>query len=537
MTAVREKIKTEFGDRYLPAKPIRYAAGKNAQEAHEAIRPTDLSLTPDKIKGHLTPRPVPALPAHLRPVRRQPDGARRLHGDRRRRSPPAPGLFKAQGKVLKFDGHRRVWPPGGKQEDELLPVLTAGQAARPARPRRDPALHPAAAALQRGHADQGPGKGGHRPAQHLRADHPDDPGSRLRRAEGAALLRHRSGHGRDRPPGRALPQDPRPEVHGPHGRRARRHRLGQGRDDQGARRVLLSVPGSAEGRRDADGAGARSRPARSATSAARRWCSSSAGPASSWAARSIPSARRPGRMGGQPRAEAVESEHACPKCGKTLLIRENKRGEKFLSCSGYPECKESFNIDPEGNPVPSVVETEHNCEKCGKPMALRQGSRGAVPGLHGLPQVPQRDAGRRPGQARPAGQGRGPLHEVRRADGRAAAAGAARSSAARTIPSAGAPPRSPTISRTSSPSRPPRPRQPAAPTCKSIPIEETCEQCGGPMLVRRSRRGFFLGCAKYPQVQGNANSPARPRSPRSPRSSGPEPLPSAPRGGGAPARW
>ena len=57
------------------------------------------------------------------------------------------------------------------------------------------------------------------------------------------------------------------------------------------------------------------------------------------------------------------------------MIRENKRGQ-FLSCSGYPACKESFNLDAEGNPVPSVVETEHVCEKCGKPMALRQGSRG-----------------------------------------------------------------------------------------------------------------------------------------------------------------
>ena len=54
MTAVREQIKAEFGERYLPAKPIRYAAGKLAQEAHEAIRPTDLNLTPEQIKGHLT---------------------------------------------------------------------------------------------------------------------------------------------------------------------------------------------------------------------------------------------------------------------------------------------------------------------------------------------------------------------------------------------------------------------------------------------------------------------------------------------------
>ncbi len=54
MNAVREKIKNEFEDRYLPAKPIRYAAGKNAQEAHEAIRPTDLAFTPDRLKGTLS---------------------------------------------------------------------------------------------------------------------------------------------------------------------------------------------------------------------------------------------------------------------------------------------------------------------------------------------------------------------------------------------------------------------------------------------------------------------------------------------------
>ncbi len=103
-------------------------------------------------------------------------------------------------------------------------------------------------------------------------------------------------------------------------------------------------------------------------------------------------------LGGQPRAEAVESEHSCPKCGKKLFIRENKRKEKFLSCSGYPECKESFNIDPEGNPVPSVVETEHKCEKCGKPMVLRQGSRGAFLGCTGYPKcrnlIPVDDQGR-----------------------------------------------------------------------------------------------------------------------------------------------
>jgi len=45
------------------------------------------------------------------------------------------------------------------------------------------------------------------------------------------------------------------------------------------------------------------------------------------------------------------------------------------------------------------------------------------------------------------------------------------------------------------------PAEPAA-DLKAIPVEETCEECGGPMLVRRSRRGYFLGCAQYPKCKG-----------------------------------
>ena len=40
----------------------------------------------------------------------------------------AKGIFKAQGKVMKFDGYRKVLPPAGKQEDALLPLLTEKQA-------------------------------------------------------------------------------------------------------------------------------------------------------------------------------------------------------------------------------------------------------------------------------------------------------------------------------------------------------------------------------------------------------------------------
>jgi DNA topoisomerase-1 len=51
----RDIIKEIFGDNYLPQAIREYEnKSKNAQEAHEGIRPTDLSLTPDKIKKYLS---------------------------------------------------------------------------------------------------------------------------------------------------------------------------------------------------------------------------------------------------------------------------------------------------------------------------------------------------------------------------------------------------------------------------------------------------------------------------------------------------
>ena len=130
-----------------------------------------------------------------------------VDGDADERRHGRAGLFKAQGKILKFDGYRKVLPPAGKQEDATLPPLAERQALDRLGPDRQPALHPAAAALQRGVADQGAGEGRHRPAEHLRLDHQQDHlgGARLHRGEGAPLLRHGDRQGRDRPAGRALP--------------------------------------------------------------------------------------------------------------------------------------------------------------------------------------------------------------------------------------------------------------------------------------------------------------------------------------------
>src|SRR5579872_2798471 len=52
--AIRDHVGKEFGARYLPGAPREYTSrAKNAQEAHEAIRPTDVSRTPDQVANDL----------------------------------------------------------------------------------------------------------------------------------------------------------------------------------------------------------------------------------------------------------------------------------------------------------------------------------------------------------------------------------------------------------------------------------------------------------------------------------------------------
>jgi DNA topoisomerase I len=54
VTEVRSYIEERYGARHLPDKPNVFKSRKDAQEAHEAIRPTSLELSPDKVRKHLS---------------------------------------------------------------------------------------------------------------------------------------------------------------------------------------------------------------------------------------------------------------------------------------------------------------------------------------------------------------------------------------------------------------------------------------------------------------------------------------------------
>ena len=74
-TAARSFVKEHYGEKYVAQGSQAKKEGVKIQDAHEAIRPTDITLTPTIVKRITAKRPVPALPVNLEAVYSQPYGA------------------------------------------------------------------------------------------------------------------------------------------------------------------------------------------------------------------------------------------------------------------------------------------------------------------------------------------------------------------------------------------------------------------------------------------------------------------------------
>ncbi len=123
--ACRDYIEETFGKPYLPEKPNTYSSKEGAQEAHEAIRPSDVNLPPNQLSGmdrdaerlynliwqqfvacQMTPAQFTSTTVIV--------GA----GDYQ---------LKAKGRVIRFDGFLKAAPPAAKKDDEgLLPDVKVG---------------------------------------------------------------------------------------------------------------------------------------------------------------------------------------------------------------------------------------------------------------------------------------------------------------------------------------------------------------------------------------------------------------------------
>ncbi len=515
LQAVRGHINTAYGPPYLPANPNTFASGKSAQEAHEAIRPTDVANTPQRVAAlglhgdqlklytliynrFVASQMTPAVFAvtNVEVTATPKEGGQT-------------GLFKAQGKILKFDGYRKVLPPGGKQEDATLPALSerqhldrldliASQHFTQPPPRYNEA------SLVKALEKEGIG----RPSTYasiIGKITSEERGyievkerrffaTELGKIVTDLLVQHFpnvmdlkfTSHFEEEldeiETRKCQYVDVLNEFWGPFSQALDKaqaempsHRgLDTGELCPKCNRPLHKSFSKKTGRwfvgcsgfRDKDnpckyikpGEGEEALPEPEMTDVVCPTCGK-------------PMLKKAGRFGpylacsdddcktrmnldaeGKPVLSSKPTEYKCEKCGKPMVIRQGRRGP-FLACTGFPKCKNAKDVDAQGNPVPEF-DPGIPCEKCGAPMKVRKGPRGPFLGCSAYPKC----------------RSTKPMSEDLKEKYK------------ETMP-------------------PPAPKK----VIPQVEVSETCPECGGPMKLLPSRfgkGGYFLGCANYPKCKG-----------------------------------
>jgi len=200
---------------------------------------------------------------------------------------------------------------------------------------------------------------------------------------------------------------------------------------------------------------------------------------------------QPVDLQGKPTLREV-SHHKCPVCGREMIKRRGRFGE-FLGCSGYsiknekgePSCSVIINLDKEGNPLPpkpKPITTTIACSTCGSPLYLRSGKRGPWLGCSKYPKC----------------RGRLAMNKLSPEDKKQVDAllpllqEGAEANAALVAKIIGENPA-------------------AAGTAKlqNVTTDIDCDECGKPMLIRQGKRGPFLGCSGYPKCKNTGEVPAK----------------------------
>jgi DNA topoisomerase-1 len=122
----RDFIETSYGKQYLPASPRNYSSSNsNAQEAHEAIRPSDVNVKSTQLKG--MERDAERLYAL---IWNQFVACQMVDAEFTSTSVViASGDYelRARGRVMRFDGFMKVLPPVKKDDDAILPDIKVGE--------------------------------------------------------------------------------------------------------------------------------------------------------------------------------------------------------------------------------------------------------------------------------------------------------------------------------------------------------------------------------------------------------------------------
>jgi DNA topoisomerase-1 len=348
---VRDLIRAQFGEAFLPHHPIYYKSKKTAQEAHEAIRPTLVDHAPESLKRFLEPDmwKLYSLIWH-RFVASQMNPAVFDQTDVTIEAGRV--QFKATGSVRKFDGFLAVYQEAKADEtrsdretdsqDGLLPELSEGE-------RLD------VRALQ--------------PTQHFTQPPP--------RYNEASLVKALEAQGIGRPSTYASILSTIQDREYVHKNEGRFHPT-----ETGELVVQLLVE-SFEDIFNYEYTARMEDHLDRIESGRERWQDAMRDFYERFSKR-LRDAEKHMR---DVKTEEIETDEVCEKCGSKMVIKWGKFG-RFMACSSYPECKNTREIPKDGSEAgPIVAEVEEiACEKCGRPMVMKRGRFGTFLACSGYPE-------------------------------------------------------------------------------------------------------------------------------------------------------
>jgi DNA topoisomerase I len=455
LNEVRGFIGSQFGAPYLPEKPVFYRSKKDAQDAHEAIRPTDVARTPESVERFLS-RDEFRLYKLIwqRFVASQMTAA--VYDQTTIDIEAGRFLFRATGSVLKFDGFLKVYEEGrdekaGDEDEEAarkLPLVSKGDALSlnsitPEQHFTEPPPRYTEATLVKALEEKGIG----RPSTYA-----------------AIMTTIQDREYVEKVEGRFHPTALGTTVN---------DLLVASFDD------LFNESYTARMEQELD----------EIEEGKLRWTEALREFYEKFA-KDLKDAERQMRAAKQ---QAIPTEETCENCGSQMVIKFGRFGQ-FLACSNYPECRTTREIakpaasstaDGDGKAAAATAtasgegaegEQAEECELCGKPMALKRGRFGQFLGCTGYPDCRNIRKISKSGQVAAAPV---PLDETCPEDG------------AHLVRRQGRFGEFVSCSN--------------YPTCKYVKRETTgvaCPKpgCRGEIVVKKSKRGkAFYGCSEYPK--------------------------------------
>lgn len=494
LNMARGFIKSEFGDKYLPEKPNFYSSSnKNAQEAHEAIRPTDVAMTPEAAHAKLgsdESKLYALIWRRFVACQMPPAEFDQTTATIVANAGSSEAVFKASGRKLIFDGFMKV--AGISSEDQLLPELAQGQSVSPIE------ISPTQ------HFTQPPPRFTEaslvKELERLGIGRPSTYASIIQTIQDREYVQQIDRRFYATMLGSIVTEkliQAFPEIMDVGFTAGMELKLDSIEEQHLDWIKLLQdfygpfhavVDGALEKIEHAGGTASPYKCPKCGKEMVYRI--SKSGFFLACSDREC-ATTQPVDPQGKPTVREV-SEYKCPVCGREMIKRRGRFGE-FLGCSGYsvknekgePSCSTIINLDKEGKPLPpkpKPIKTTIACEKCGSPMLLRDSKRGPFLGCSTFPKcrstkMMKKLAGDELKQVEA-------LVPLLKEEGARSAELVAKVLG----------------------------ENPTA--AKAKPINGTatdidCDECGKPMVIRTGRRGYFLGCSGYPKCKNTGEVPAK----------------------------